>query len=133
MKILLDTHILIWYIRKNEQMPSKAKALIEDENNEIFFSVLNIWEIYLKSALNKELITKNICNFTADLIENGFEPLPLTPRNLYQLENIVQTSKEIHKDPFDNCLLAQAKSSGSYLLTHDHCFKNYKDENIILV
>jgi len=134
MDILLDTHMLVWFITDDPQLSEEAKDIIQNEDNTVYFSVLNLWEIELKKQLKSLLIKNDLCNFTLDLMDYGFDPLPYTPRQLYKLDTLKIKNKDIvHKDPFDNALLAQAKSAKAFLLTHDHCFKNYDEEYLIIV
>jgi len=134
MNLLLDTHILLWYINDDPRLTKKAKDIISDSDNEVYFSTLSVWEIQIKKDIYPNFEIKNINNFVVDLIDYGFKPLPFYPKHIYQLENLkLKNENVIHKDPFDNGLLAQAKSCKIKFMSHDRCFKNYDEDCLIMV
>lgn len=121
MKLLLDTHILLWLFGMPEVIPSKALALLEDRSNVILFSPVSLFEIAVKSM-------KGVPDFQADIAEvrdalrlHEVSELPLLASHTMQILKLPL----LHKDPFDRLLLAQAISAGAYLLTVDRALLQY--------
>ncbi len=131
MKILLDTHLILWALGNTQKLPEEAKMIILNPANEIFVSVLSLWEIELKRLAKPDMMP-----FTAKRIEDlckaaGFEVMPLEGKNVHILQMLKRPKTEPeHKDPFDRMLICQAISSDMVLLTHDALIKGYKTKNI---
>lgn len=132
MNYLLDTHILVWYLFDPNKLSKEVFDIIQNEKNHIYFSVINLWEIQIKKSINYSNSSLN--DLTVDIIEAGFEPLPLFPKHLYVLDSLTLKNKEIqHKDPFDKVLIAQAKSNHMKLITHDHKLQHYDEDCIMYI
>lgn len=118
MNILVDTQILIWY-GKNElpKMAPKAIPIIQNFNYRIYFSSIILWEVGIKSSLNKPDFDINPEDLANGLIYDGFEQLFIKNKHLFEIKNLPQMPK--HKDLFDRLLIAQAKSENFYFLTVD--------------
>lgn len=134
MNLLLDTHILIWALNEDPRLSNKAKELILDVNNVIYYSSVSIWEISIKHANhpnNVEFTGKELSEFCR---EAGFIPVEMRERHVFALETI-QREKEAppHNDPFDRMLIAQAKAENMSFITHDAMLSYYKEKCIILV
>jgi len=126
MKLLLDTHILIWMAL--DELPQSAVDYIVDETNALFFSPASIWEATIKHSQKRPDFTVSPYALYNGLIENNFIELPLkSPHSL-----TVGTLPPIHKDPFDRILLAQSISEGIPLLTFDKVLKQYPAPIILL-
>lgn len=110
---LLDTHILIWLAAKPEKLNKDVENIITNYNNEIYFSVANIWEIAIKKALKKIEIDPEILR--KGLFENGFKELAV------KSEHVLNTLKlpNMHQDPFDRILVSQARVENHTLITAD--------------
>lgn len=122
MKLILDTHIAIWFITDDEKLGPETKALIEDADNVIFLSLVSLWEIGIKYSLGKlELKTDLNCLFEL-FSESGFRFLPIMPEHI--LTNA--TLSFHHKDPFDRLIIAQAKREGYSLISADELFERYQ-------
>jgi PIN domain nuclease of toxin-antitoxin system len=123
MKLLLDTHILIWLLEGNQTLSPKVKQTIEDETNTLYLSIVSLWEIAIKTSLNKlQLETpleKIICDF---VLPSGINILPIDIAHLLTL----QTLPFHHRDPFDRLLIAQAKSETLTLVSEDRVFRQYQ-------
>lgn len=134
MKILLDTHIAIWSVLDSEELSDEARAMILDDNNEIYYSVASIWEITIKHMTHPETFLHSGRSLEKGCDANGFVPLPIYNRHAIELETLVR-SKDAppHKDPFDRILLAQAKSEGMGFMTHDTLIPYYNESFIISV
>lgn len=130
MKILVDTQILIWY-GKNElpKMAPKAIPIIQNFNYRIYFSSISLWEVGIKSSLNKPDFDINPEDLANGLIYDGFEQLFIKNKHLFEIKNLPQMPK--HKDPFDRLLIAQAKSEHCQFLTVDEKILAYPYDFII--
>jgi PIN domain nuclease of toxin-antitoxin system len=129
MRLLLDTHTLLWAIGKTDELSSKAFEALKNINNEIFVSAVSLWEIALKHSIGKLVID----NF--DIIEipeycgkTGFELIPLYP--IEALNSLRLPLKEKHKDPFDRMLIYQCIRNKYILITKDAKMKFYKDDGL---
>lgn len=120
MKLLLDTHLLLW-AAAGAGLPSKAEKLIADPEVELLFSAASIWEIAIKSALAKPDFNVDASVFRRELLEAGYRELVITGAHAAA----VATLPELHKDPFDRMLVAQATIEGVALLTADKAVMQY--------
>jgi len=119
MRILLDTHLLIWAATGN--LPSKAIHYIDDKANTLLFSSASIWEITIKSGLNRMDFMIDPTALYNGLLSAGYEELSVTSRHALLLRSL----PALHKDPFDRILLAQSASEGVTLLTTDAVLGQY--------
>jgi len=125
MKLLLDTHILIWLIDGNQKLNQTSRQAIEDESNSLHLSIASLWEIAIKTSLGKlELgipLEQILTNF---ILPSGIEILPIHLPHLL----VLQTLPFHHRDPFDRLLISQAKSESLILVTEDSMFEQYEVE-----
>jgi PIN domain nuclease of toxin-antitoxin system len=112
LKLLLDTHALIWWTADAPDLPDRARDVIADPANEILVSVASFWEIAIKRALGKLEFPED---FETTLTEEGFALLPITFGHLRSLERL----ESKHRDPFDRMLVAQASADGLVVVTGD--------------
>lgn len=119
MNLLLDTHIIIWWLNDDEQLKSIHKKLIADPNNLCYISSASIWEISIKSSLGKLKIPSSYFEI---LKEQGFLELSI---NWFHCKEIKKLP-DIHRDPFDRMLISQAKIEDMTLLTVDDNIKKYE-------
>lgn len=134
MRVLLDTHIILWALENNSKLPEKAREIIEDERNQIYYSTASVWEIAIKHMArpDKMLITGRA--FSEKCIESGFEMLPVYDRHVYGLETLEKPENAPpHNDPFDRIMLAQAKVDGLKFMTHDSLLPYYHEGCILAV
>jgi len=132
MKILLDTHIAIWAVTDSQLLSVKAKSMLEDENNEVFYSVASIWETVLKHSLHPNQIPVDGDELESFCERTGFRVLPILSRHAVTVKTLhLRDGAPPHKDPFDKILLAQAKADGLKFMTHDEKIPYY-DENFII-
>ena len=120
MKILLDTHLLLWWLEGGSQLPQTARRLVADPENTVFVSAVSLWEIWLKQSLGKLLLPDN---FEEALAAELFENLPLTGKQAREVARLPW----LHRDPFDRMLVAQARVSRLRLLTADETVASYGD------
>ncbi|HEY4293973.1 type II toxin-antitoxin system VapC family toxin [Luteibacter sp.] len=135
MKLLLDTHLLLWTSVSSENVgPSDAlspesRQLIEDESNELFFSAASVWEVAIKNALGKPDFKVDPHLFRRGLLDNGYIELAISSAHAAAVANL----PDHHKDPFDRLLIAQATVEGIALLTNDVRVAAYTASPIRLV
>ena len=121
MRLLLDTHFLVWTALGSDRISSAAYALIGDPNNDLFFSVASIWEIAIKNALGRPDLPCDPAVLRRQLMDNGYEEIPITGIHAVAAGSL----PPIHKDPFDRLLVAQALTEGVTLLTVDTRIAQY--------
>jgi PIN domain nuclease of toxin-antitoxin system len=118
---MLDTHLLLWAASGASELPAAAAALINDPTRDLAFSAANIWEVVIKSSLGRPDFKVNPHLLRTRLIENGYAELPITSEHTLALANL----PDLHKDPFDRILIAQALVEGFTLLTADAVIASY--------
>lgn len=123
MRVLLDTHLLLWALASPSRLPSKARQRIE--SSEVFASAASIWEISIKSALGK--LEANPAEVLSGIEPAGFDHLHITGEHTAEVVNL----PHLHKDPFDRLLVAQALVEKMILLTDDDTLAGYG--NFVLV
>lgn len=122
MRLLLDTHTLLWWMFEDEQLSRTARAAIADPRNEVFVSAASICEIAIKLSLNKLPIPTGFDrDLFAAIAETDFTPLAVAAEHAYGLRYLPWH----HRDPFDRLLVAQSKSEGLTLVTKDRFIKRY--------
>ena len=121
MKLLLDTQLLIWAAKGLDSVPLNARILMADPENELLFSVVSIWEIAIKSGLNRPDFQVDARMMRRGLIDNGYRELPILSEHVVAID----TLPPLHKDPFDRLLIAQASVEGVILLTDDAIITQY--------
>lgn len=125
MKLLLDTHILICYGQNSPMLPKKFRELIVDPDNQIFVSIVTLFEIAIKIKVGKLNLGSPIANFREDLLNDNLETLPITLQHLTAYNTLPLF--DAHRDPFDRLLLATALSEGFSLISLDKKFGLYKE------
>jgi PIN domain nuclease of toxin-antitoxin system len=120
-KLLLDTHLLLWAAAEPVKVPAGARKLMEDLGNELLFSSASIWEVIIKRASGRTDFQPDARSFRRNLIDNGYIELPIVSDHVLALEGLPR----IHKDPFDRILVAQATAEGITLLTVDSRVAEY--------
>ncbi len=123
MKLLLDTHIILWLAGAPEKLPESTHALLQASDNSLFFSAASIWEIVIKLGLGRKDFKVDPSRLRKMLMQNGYEELPVTAEHALKIESL----PVLHKDPFDRMLLAQARAEGMMLLTVDPLIAQYQD------
>lgn len=118
MKLLLDTHVLIWWLEDSEGLASGARLAIADPSNDVYVSAATIWEMSIKSALGKLKLPTDIETL---LEEESFTALPITFRHAVTAGNLPPH----HQDPFGRMLVAQAITEGLMLVSRDSRIQTY--------
>jgi PIN domain nuclease of toxin-antitoxin system len=122
-RLLLDTHILLWAAGHPEKLSDSARTLLRSPENVLFFSVASIWEIVIKRGLGRDDFKVNPRRLRKMLITHGYSELAVASEHVLAIEAL----PPIHKDPFDRLLLAQARTEGILLLTVDASVSQYKE------
>lgn len=118
MRILLDTHIVLWALDAPEKLSKKQISALENPANQVFVSSISISELMIKCSIGKLSVKANLL----DLIEQmGFEYLNYTPQDAIVLKDLPY----IHRDPFDRMLITQAKQQHCVLMSNDAMIRQY--------
>ena len=121
MRLLLDTHILLWGAGEPERLPVSAGALIEDTDNEILFSVVTLWEVAIKTGRGRDDFRIDAGLLRRSLLDNGYAELAVAGAHAVALASL----PPLHRDPFDRMLVAQAMVEGVTLVTGDRAVARY--------
>lgn len=121
MKLLLDTHVLIWAAGFPDRLSVEARELIADTHNDLVFSAASLWEVAIKSGFGREDFTVDARLLRRGLLDNGYSELPVASEHAVAIDGL----PPIHKDPFDRLLIAQAMVEGITLLTTDDLVGEY--------
>ncbi len=119
MKLLLDTHSLIWWLDDNPALSRSVTELISDPSNDVLVSVVSLWEIVIKVRVGK--LRLDINTVVADIESQGFGSLGIRPAHLAALTSLPKH----HRDPFDHLLIAQALVEGATFVSDDHYLHLY--------
>ncbi|MBA3029579.1 MAG: type II toxin-antitoxin system VapC family toxin [Desulfobacteraceae bacterium] len=128
MKLLLDTHVLLWAAGQAEKLSEQTRDLLKHPENLLFFSAASIWEIIIKLGLGREDFKVDPYRLRKMLILHGYSEIPVTAEHALKVDSLPL----LHKDPFDRILLAQARVEGMVLLTCDKQVSQYQ-ESVLLV
>ena len=118
MKLLLDTHLILWWVGDSPKLHADGRALIADAGNTIFISAVSLWEIRLKHSIGKLRLP---ADFDTKIRGEYFEDLSLTSAHTTR----IATMPWHHRDPFDRMLIAQAQAESLTLLTADRHLAAY--------
>jgi PIN domain nuclease of toxin-antitoxin system len=121
MKLLLDTHLLIWSGWTPRRISSAARSLISSPDNDLIFSAASLWEIAIKQGLGKNDFEVDARVLRRSLLDNDYSELPVTGDHAVAIRSLPL----INKDPFDRILVAQATVEGITLLTADPIVARY--------
>ena len=134
MNLLLDTHVAIWALNDDNALSAKARELILDPDNTIYYSTVSVWEVLLKHVRRPENIPFDEADFSEGCKEAGFIPLSLSDKHILAVRTLSRPadSRE-HNDPFDRLLISQAKVENLSFLTHDALIPDYQEKCIISV
>lgn len=115
MKILLDTHVLLWAAGDVKKLTRKTRALLDDPDNLLLFSSVSLWEICIKQGLGRNDFQVDARQLQRGLLDNGYHELAITSAHALAVNDL----PALHRDPFDRMLLAQSRVEGIPLLTAD--------------
>jgi PIN domain nuclease of toxin-antitoxin system len=120
-RLLADTQLLVWLADRAEQLPVPVAAILRDGTNELFFSLVSIWETSIKFALGRPDFTIHPSQLREGLLNFGFAELAITTQHVIAVAQL----PHIHRDPFDRLLVAQAETEGLTLMTTDKTLAKY--------
>ena len=121
MKLLLDTHTVIWYILDSPRLPDYIRQMLKNGSNEVYVSVVSPWEISIKSRKGHLNLNQSLSSAVRLLRSRGFRLLPVRQKHVFCLD----TLKLHHKDPFDRMLVAQSLAENFPLVGNDEVFDLY--------
>ncbi len=134
MRYLLDTHILLWAITDDPRLSRNAREIIENLNNEIYYSAASIWEVTIKHQLHPDRIPVSGKELSTYCSKSGYQALSIREDHIFELESLHYPKQaQKHNDPFDRLLIAQAKADDMIFITHDSLIPNYGEECILSV
>jgi len=127
MRLLLDTHALLWWLDGDRRLSRRAKTAIADEDNEILVSAVSAWEITTKARLGKLPGAADVAADVAGAVDSqGFTPLDITMRHAQRAGRLSGD----HRDPFDRMLIAQTLIEGLTVVTNDDVFDGFAVERL---
>ena len=118
MKLLLDTHAVLWFLSDDERMGENAKQHLTDDDNRILLSAAVVWEIAIKRALGKLVVPEE---YQTLLLGAGVQALPITIDHAAAVERLPPH----HRDPFDRMLVAQALGEAAAIVSRDDILRRY--------
>jgi PIN domain nuclease of toxin-antitoxin system len=121
MRLLLDTHLLLWAAGEPGRLPAAARRLLRAPGNDLIFSAASIWEVAIKRTLSRNDFRVDPRLLRRGLLENGYSELPIGSDHALGIDLL----PPLHKDPFDRILIAQATVEGVTLLTADPLVAQY--------
>ena len=121
MRLLLDTHLLVWAMGSPQRLPSGLAPMLEDPHQTPVFSVVSLWELVIKRALGRPDFTVQPAVLRRALLDGGWQELAIEAHHALAVANLPQ----LHRDPFDRLLLAQASAEGLLLITADQQVAQY--------
>ena len=119
MRLLLDTHVLLWWLADDRKLDRTAREIIGNPGNDVLVSSVSVWEISIKAALGRLEI--ELDDLEDAILRNGFRPLPIGFRHAVTAGRL----PPLHRDPFDRMLIAQASVEELRIMSHDRVFERY--------
>lgn len=134
MRLLLDTHILVWALMEDPLLPAQAAMLINNDSNELFCSTISLWETAIKNAKRPDIFKMPYERLIRYCAENEIKQLPLFFRHIETYNSLLHSENApVHNDPFDRIMIAQAKADNLFFMTHDSLIKYYNEPCILFV
>lgn len=122
MRVLVDTHAILWWLRDDPRLSQRARAILADGGNDLYWSIASSWEIAVKLPLGKLELDRPLHHLFAEIVSNqGVEVLPISHEHCGRLAELPLR----HRDPFDRMLIVQAQHAGVPILTADPKFEAY--------
>jgi len=132
--LLLDMHLLIWALNEDPRLTDKAKELILDPDNAVYYSSVSIWEVSIKHSNHPDNVSFTGKELSQYCQEAGYLPVEMRDKHVYAMETLKRVEgAPPHRDPFDRMLIAQAKAENLSFLTHDALLPYYEEPCIISV
>jgi PIN domain nuclease of toxin-antitoxin system len=121
MQLLIDTHILIWFLEGNKSLSKPRRQIIANPQNDVLVSISSLWEIAIKISIGKLTLAKPLADVIKQIAVEDIEILPIFPEHTLQ----VSTLPFHHRDPFDRIIIAQGQSENLPIMTDDSAFSSY--------
>lgn len=121
MQLLIDTHVLIWFLEGNKSLSKPHRQIISDSQNDVLVSIASLWEIPVKISLGKLTLAKPLADVIKQIAVENIEVLPILPKHTLQ----VSTLPFHHRDPFDRIIVAQSQIENLPIVTNDIEFSHY--------
>lgn len=122
MRVLIDTHVFLWWVEGDRALPAKARAVLANQDNECLFSLVSAWELAIKAGLGKLKLAIPVRRYvTEHVAANGFRMLDIRMAHVGRVESLPPR----HGDPFDRLLIAQALEEKLPVVTADAVFRDY--------
>ena len=121
MNLLLDTHILLWYLEGHPNLPETQRLKIEDRRNQVAVSAVSLWEMTIKISIGKLELMDDLATIESTLLRQGILILPIQTAHLQHLLGLPFH----HRDPFDRLIIAQALAEKMTLVSDDAAFAMY--------
>ena len=134
MKLLLDTHIALWWITGSEKLSRKGLTFLEEWENELLVSIASIWEVAIKHRLHPDRVSMSEVEYAKYCGATGFNVLPIKIRHIFALRTLTRPeTAPKHQDPFDRIMIAQVKTERMFFLTHDELLPYYAENCVVYV
>ena len=127
MRVLIDTHVLIWYLEGNSKLSPKARQLIDSRQDQVFLSIVSLWEMTIKIGMDKLQLGRPFDELEGVLGRMNISVLPIAFADMKEYLKLPLH----HRDPFDRLLIAQALVETIPVLSKDAIFSNYRELNCI--
>ena len=122
MRVLVDTHVFLWWVEGDRALPAKARAALADQDNDCLFSLVSVWELAIKAGLGKLKLALPVQRYVVEQVAaNGFRMLDIQMAHVGRVESLAAH----HGDPFDRLLIAQALEERIPVVTADPVFRDY--------
>jgi PIN domain nuclease of toxin-antitoxin system len=122
MRVLVDTHVFLWWVEGDRALPAKARAALANQDNECLISMVSAWELAIKAGLGKLKLALPVKRYVVEHVAaNGFRMLDIQMAHVGRVE----TLHPHHGDPFDRLLIAQALEEKLPVVTADPVFRKY--------
>ncbi|MBI3042911.1 MAG: type II toxin-antitoxin system VapC family toxin [Betaproteobacteria bacterium] len=121
MRLLVDTHLLLWSVAASRKLPAVVRELLTEPANTVLYSAASVWEIAIKSGLRRSDFRVDLPRLLRAFSQAGFAELPVTAAHAARVGSL----PDLHKDPFDRLLVAQALTEPAVLLTNDSQLDGY--------
>ncbi len=122
MRVLVDTHVFLWWVEGNRKLPAKGREALADPDNECLLSLASVWELAIKAGLGKLKLALPVQRYVVEHVAaNGFRMLDIRMAHVGRVETLAPH----HGDPFDRLLAAQALEEGLPVVSADPVFRKY--------
>jgi PIN domain nuclease of toxin-antitoxin system len=127
MRLLLDTHTLIWFDSEPDQLSDACRSILADPNNSLVLSIASIWEMQIKCQAGRLNLRMPLSRLIDEQSQNnGLEILPIKAQHVYELQNL----PDVHRDPFDRIMIAQAIVENLLFVSKDSVLGGYPVQQV---